>query len=119
MKQIKLIIITVLFLIATGAMAQERPSRVQAKRDPIEIVQPDSTFLTIYLRGDERYHVRMTIDGYVIKQNKKGYYCYAKINCKGQIVPSCRVAKNPENRTKCDWHYLKKLDKNKKLKLIP
>ncbi len=119
MKQIKLIIITVLFLIATGAMAQERPSRVQAKRDPIEIVQPDSTFLTIYLRGDERYHVRMTIDGYVIKQNKKGYYCYAKVNCKGKIVPSCRVAKNPENRTKCDWHYLKKLDKNKKLKLIP
>lgn len=119
MKQIKLIIITVLFLIATGAMAQERPSRVQAKRDPIEIVQPDSTFLTIYLRGDERYHVRMTIDGYVIKQNKKGYYCYAKVNSKGQIVPSCRVAKNPENRTKCDWHYLKKLDKNKKLKLIP
>ena len=119
MKQIKLIIITVLFLIATGAMAQERPSRVQAKRDPIEIVQPDSTFLTIYLRGDERYHVRMTIDGYVIKQNKKGYYCYAKVNSKGQIVPSCRVARNPENRTKCDWHYLKKLDKNKKLKLIP
>jgi len=119
MKQIKLIIITVLFLIATGAMAQERPSRVQAKRDPIEIVQPDSTFLTIYLRGDERYHVRMTIDGYVIKQNKKGYYCYAKINCKGQIVPSCRVAKNPENRTKCDWHYLKKLDRNNQLKLIP
>ena len=119
MKQIKLIIITVLFLIATGAMAQERPSRVQAKRDPIEIVQPDSTFLTIYLRGDERYHVRMTIDGYVIKQNKKGYYCYAKVNCKGQIVPSCRVARNPENRTKCDWHYLKKLDRNNKLKLIP
>ena len=119
MKQIKLIIITVLFLIATGAMAQERPSRVQAKRDPIEIVQPDSTFLTIYLRGDERYHVRMTIDGYVIKQNKKGYYCYAKVNSKGQIVPSCRVARNPENRTKCDWHYLKKLDRNNKLKLIP
>ena len=119
MKQIKLIIITVLFLIATGAMAQERPSRVQAKRDPIEIVQPDSTFLTIYLRGDERYHVRMTIDGYVIKQNKKGYYCYAKVNSKGQIVPSCRVARNPENRTKCDWHYLKKLDRNNQLKLIP
>ena len=119
MKQIKLIIITVLFFIATGAMAQERPSRVQAKRDPIEIVQPDSTFLTIYLRGDERYHVRMTIDGYVIKQNKKGYYCYAKVNSKGQIVPSCRVARNPENRTKCDWHYLKKLDRNNKLKLIP
>lgn len=106
-------------LITCGAMAQDRPSRVPAKRDPMDVMQPDSTFLTIYLRGDERYHVRMTIDGYVIQQNKKGYYCYVKQNCKGVIVPSCRVAKNPENRTKCDWAYLKRLDKNKKLKLIP
>jgi len=119
MKKIKLIILTALFLIATGAMAQERPSRVQAKRDPIEIVQPDSSFLTIYLRGDEWHHVRMTIDGYVIMKNKKGFYCYARENCKGVIVHSCRVAKNPENRSKCDWTYLKRLDKNEKLKFIP
>ena len=99
MKQIKFIMFTVFFLITAGAMAQERPSRVPAKRDPIEIVQPDSSFLTIFLRGDERYHVRMTIDGYVIKQNKKGYYCYAKENSKGMIVPSCRVAKNPDRKS--------------------
>ena len=119
MNRLKLILAACCLVLAMAGFAQERPSRVPAKRDPMDVMQPDSTFLTIYLRGDERYHVRMTIDGYVIKQNKKGYYCYAKINCKGQIVPSCRVAKNPDNRTKCDWHYLKKLDKNKKLKLIP
>ena len=119
MSIVKHIIIALLLLLTVGAVAQERPSRVPAKRDPIEIMQPDSSFLTIYLRGDEWHHVRMTTDGYVIKQNKKGYYCYAKENAHGQIVPSSRVAKNPENRTKCDWHYLKKLDKNRNLKLIP
>lgn len=119
MKTLKLLIFFLVFLLACGAMAQERPSRVPAKRDPIEIVQPDSSFLTIYLRGDEWHHVRMTTDGYVIKENSKGYYCYAKETSKGLIVASCRVAKNPENRTKCDWHYLKKNDKNRNLKLIP
>ncbi|HPW90766.1 MAG TPA: hypothetical protein PLJ40_05085 [Paludibacteraceae bacterium] len=119
MNKLKLLVIASCLFVTVIGKAQERPSRVPAKRDPIEVMQPDSTFLTIYLRGDERYHVRMTADGYVIKQNKKGYYCYAKINCKGQLVPSCRVAKNPEDRSKCDWHYLKKLEKNKKLKLNP
>lgn len=106
MKRFALVMICVCAL-AQMACAQNAPSRVPARRDPIEVRQPDGAPLTILLRGDERKHWTMTEDGYLIAQNSDGYYCY-KIQRRGEQVIGRRVAKNPEDRTKCDERYLKR-----------
>ncbi len=107
MKKLVLTLGVALALSAT-LYAQSAPSRVPAKRDPVEITLPDSTTLTIKLVGDEWKHWTMTIDGYLIKQNDKGFYYYLVKNCRGEQVMSNRRAKNPEDRSKCDLKFLAK-----------
>ena len=87
--------------------AQNAPARVPAAPYPIDVVQPSGDTLTIRLIGDEWKHWSTTVDGYVIKKNNAGYYCYA-ITKRGEQAVGRRVAKNPEKRTKCDNRYLKK-----------
>ena len=114
MKRFALVMICVCAL-AQMACAQNAPSRVPARRDPIEVRQPDGAPLTILLRGDEWRHYTKTIDGYVVCQNARGYYCYARLNCKGETVPGCRIAKNADERSASDWRYLRRMKQNKKL----
>jgi len=112
MKKVFLILFA---LCATFLSAQQRPSRVPATPHPIEVSQPNGEKLTIRLHGDERYHFRTTIDGFVIVQNEKGFYCYAKLDKNGNYVPTKIAANNVENRTKSEIKFLKKQLKNDKL----
>ena len=73
-----LILFSIIIVSATMMIAQPPRRGVPATREPIEYVQPNGDTLVFRLFGDERYHYRTTLDGYLIKQNKKGYYCYAK-----------------------------------------
>jgi len=100
---------------ATFLSAQQRPSRVPATPHPIEVSQPNGKKLTIRLHGDEWYHFRTTIDGFVIVENEKGFYCYAKLDKKGKYAPTKIVANNVENRTKKEINFLKKQIKKEKL----
>jgi len=100
---------------AASLSAQQRPSRVPAVPYPIEVSQPNGDKLTIRLHGDERYHFRTTIDGFVIVQDKNGFYCYAKIDKNGNYAPSKIIANNVENRTKKEINFLKKQIKKEKL----
>lgn len=93
----------------TGAQRRGIP----AKREPIEVVQPNGDTLTIRLIGDEWHHFRMTLDGYLIRENKKGYYCYAKYNKKGETVCTWRKAHNADKRSKCEQRYIEKHIPNK------
>ncbi len=95
--------------------AQNAPARVPAAPYPIDVVQPNGDTLTIRLVGDEWKHWTKTSDGFVICKNKHGFYCYAKLNCKGEVVASRRVAKNPEKRSQCELRYLERMKRNKKL----
>ena len=69
MRRIALIFI-VLISVAAGAKAQ--PARVPAVREPIEVMQPDSTLLTVLLHGDEWKHWRTPIDGCVVGEDERG-----------------------------------------------
>lgn len=84
------------------------PKRVPAVPYPLEVIQPNGDTLTIRLIGDEHYHFRTTLDGWLIKQNRRGYYCYAYYNKKGETVASRRKAHNAEKRTKREIKYLEK-----------
>ena len=84
---------------------------VPAKPTPMEFVQPDGDTLIIRLVGDERHHMRLTEDGILIVQNKKGFYCYGYINRKGEQVAGRKVAHNAGKRTKCENRYIARLNK--------
>ena len=105
MKRIALIFI-VLMSVAVGAKAQ--PARVPAVREPIEVMQTDSTLLTVLLHGDEWKHWRTTIDGFVVEQDDKGFYRYVVVTTKGEQRMGCRVAHNPADRSKCEQKYVSK-----------
>lgn len=110
-----LVLITLMVMTSTIMFAQNHAQRrgVPATRQPIECVQPNGDTLTIRLVGDEWYHYRMTLDGYLIRQNDKGYYCYAKYNEKGEIICTRKKAHNADKRSKCEQRYVKKHIPNK------
>ena len=99
---------TLLMAMTLGLRAQQLPAKVPAYPGIIECVQPNGDTLQTYLRGDEHMHWRMTTDGWQIRENKKGWYVYAKLNKKGEAVPSCKKAHNVGKRSKCEMRWLEK-----------
>ena len=106
----------VLLLVALGPTWSQRPQRVPAAPYPITIMQADGTELTIRLHGDENMHFTTTTDGYVIIDNGHEQYYFAKVNCKGALVPSKHKATDAGKRNKKTQRYLKKMDKDNRLK---
>ena len=104
----KIFIIGLLGIIGVlGAMAHQ-PARVPAYRGLIERVQPNGDTLRTYLRGDEHFHWMMMEDGWQIVETNKGWFKYAKLNRKGDVVAACRKAHNAENRSKGENRWLDK-----------
>lgn len=91
---------------ATVAVKAQTPARVPAYRGVIEHVQPNGDTLQTYLRGDERMHFSMTIDGWQIKEHVSGYICYAQQKRDGSIIASKKIAHNEPERSKCEKHWL-------------
>lgn len=102
-----ILLVTVMAMMVFCAQAQT-PAKVPAYRGLIERVQPNGDTLRTYLRGDEQYHFAMTEDGWQIKEDKKGWLKYAKLNRKGETVISCRKAHNTEKRSKWETKWLEK-----------
>lgn len=102
----------ILLLLAAAGLslslqAQQRPSRVPAFRGVIARVQPDGDTIRTYLRGDERSHFTMTIDGWQIMENKKGFLCYA-VKKRGEVKVSRRVAHDADKRSRCENRFLRR-----------
>jgi hypothetical protein len=113
----KLSVISLMFGFSLIALCQQpRPAHVPANPSPIEFEQPNGDILTIRLIGDERMHFNTTIDGYVVVKNKKGYFCYAKLDKNDNFAPSRRIAHNADKRGKSENKFLKKMATNPKLK---
>ena len=84
---------------ALGAVAQQRPARVPAYQGVIERVQPNGDTIYVRLHGDERKHWMTLEDGVtLVKENKKGYICYAKKKKDGRIVATCRKVKQEKKK---------------------
>lgn len=101
----KILLLVAVTLMVVGMDAQE-PARVPAYRGVIERVQPNGDTLHTYLRGDERAHWMMMVDGYQIAETQKGWFRYMKRNRKGEAVVSCRKAHNAANRSTCEIKWL-------------
>ena len=99
----KILLVALLATMTLGLKAQNA-ARVPAYRGVIERVQPNGDTIQTYLRGDENYHWMMTLDGWQILQNDKGWYVYAK----GEKAKASRKKVHPGQRTKCEQKWLEK-----------
>jgi len=101
MKKFTLLLLFVLPIFVSKIYA------VPAYPYPIDITQPDGSVLSIKLHGDEFFSYTTTSDGYLLTQNKQGFYEYAHF-IKGKIVSTGVTANN--NRTEDELLFLTTLD---------
>ena len=92
-----------LLILAIGcgllAVAQQKPARVPAYKGVIERVQPNGDTVYVRLHGDERRHWMTLEDGKtLVKEDKKGYICYAKKKKNGKIVATLKRVKQSQKR---------------------
>lgn len=85
---------------------------VKATPYPINVMQPDGTELTIYLRGNEFFHYKTTLDGYVLTTDSKGILTYADIDSSGNLINTHIKASNIEKRSYKEREILLKLKPN-------
>ena len=91
MKRLVLLLAIGCGLLAIG----QKPSRVPAYKGVLERVQPNGDTIYVRLHGDERHHWMTLEDGEtLVKENKKGYICYAKKKKDGKIVATCKKVRS-------------------------
>ena len=84
---------------------------VPAQKGAVRIQQPDGSYVTICLHGDEYLHFNTTDDGYSVVRNDAGYYVYATLE-NGQLVPTTQVAHEAEARNAEEKAYLQGIQKH-------
>jgi len=118
MKKTNIILVLLFFFNSLFVVAYAQINKVPASNKPIEYKQPDSTILTIVLRGDENLHWAETIDKYTLLSNSDGGYEYAKLDNSNNLIRSNKLAHNSEKRTKKEKRFLKKIPKELKFSVF-
>ena len=62
-----------------------------AYNKPVKVQQPDGSYVTIRLHGDEWLHFNTTADGYTVVKDNSGYYRYAELK-DGKLAATAQVA---------------------------
>lgn len=83
---------------------------VPAKKDAVRMQQPDGSYVTICLHGDEYLHFNTTDDGYSVVKDERGYYVYAALE-NGKLIPTTHVAHETATRTAEENSYLQGIQK--------
>lgn len=91
---------------------------VPAHRGLSRVQQPDSTFVTIRLCGDEWIHYHATSDGYTLVKNAEGYYVYAALE-DGQLLPTGQVAHDEGQRSDSEQAFLAQMPRGLKPAMNP
>ena len=99
-------------------MGNQNIYAIKAFSGPIVITQPDGSKLTTRIHGDEFKHYQTTEDGYLIKQNTKGFYTYANLNSDGSSTATEVIAKDILKRNTQDQNLLRNLTKPESIKVI-
>ncbi|MDD4971305.1 MAG: M6 family metalloprotease domain-containing protein [Paludibacter sp.] len=100
-------IILVPFIVLLCQLIYVPAFAVKAYPFPLEVKQPDGTTVTILLHGDEFHHYKTSHDGYLLKENAKGFLTYATVSATGEIVESEYTAKDAPNRSASEIQFLK------------
>ena len=103
-KRIYLILVAAL-LLCVGSM-----KAVPAHPRALKVQQPDGSYVTLRLIGDEWRHFQATLDGYSVVKDTRGFYVYAeKQNC--LLLPTAQVAHDEAERTASEQAFLADMKK--------
>ena len=91
------------------AIFYARPAYQGTTRVP----QPDGSFVTIRLVGDEYLHYNTTADGYSLVRRDDGAYVYARMDAEGQLAPTALLAHDASERTAEELAYVKEVGRLK------
>lgn len=58
---------------------------VKSNPNPVTVVQPDGTSLTVRIHGDENFHYTTTVDGFLIRKDKDGFYKYDRLDATKKV----------------------------------
>lgn len=84
---------------------------VQANPAPGQVKQPDGSFFTGRLHGDEFHSFLTTIDGYTVLQDAQGVWRYAIAADNGSLQPSAFAATDAELRSPAENAFLASIPK--------
>lgn len=101
-----------MFFLITSSLYFSSIYAVPAYPFPIKITQPDGSVLTIQLRGDEYFHYKTTLDGYLLVPDVTGVLNYAKLDAVGNIENTNIKATEIEKRTNTEKEFVKSLTPN-------
>lgn len=68
-----------LMALAFAALCVGEAMAIPAYPGKMRVQQPDGTFITVQVKGDEHFHLAYTEDGYPLMRNEKGLYEYAQL----------------------------------------
>ena len=100
----KAFLLAILQVITMVAMA------VPAHPKPVKVQQPDGTFVTINLHGDEWLNFYTTEDGYSVVRDQRGYFVYAELKDQ-QLKPTAQVAHDALQRSASEQAFLNNVKK--------
>lgn len=98
-KRFYLMVVAVLFLCVDSMKA------VPAHPGAVKVQQPDGSYVSLRLIGDEWRHFQTTLDGYSVVKDNKGFYVYAEKQ-NGQLLPTGLVAHDEAERTTMEQAFL-------------
>jgi M6 family metalloprotease domain len=104
-KRISILLVFFLFGIINRLMA------IPAYPHPIRVQQPDGTYVTIRLHGDEYLNFTTTLDDYTVVKNDKGYFVYADYH-QGNLIPTSMVAHDIDSRSSSEINFVAGITKH-------
>ena len=107
---------SLILMILLGAVSVFARPALQGTR---RIQQPDGSFVTVRLVGDEYRSFHTTADGYSLVRNSEGYFVYARMGADGQLAPTKLVAHDAEARSAEDVSYLQQTGKRLTPQFMP
>lgn len=84
---------------------------IPAHRGTVRVKQPDGSYVTIRLHGDEWRHYQTTTDGYTVVKDHRGYFVYAEKNA-GELKATAQVAHDLTERDDKEQVFLTGIEKN-------
>jgi len=72
---------------------------VPARSKPLKVMQPDGSMITLYVKGDERFHTLVSEQGYRVLEKTTGGYVYAIQDGTGNYIPSDFPVRNIHQHT--------------------
>lgn len=78
---------------------------VPAHPGTVQVRQPDGSYVTLRLVGDEWCHFHTTLDGYSVVKSNQGFYVYAEKK-NGLLLPTAHVAHDVTSRSADEQAFL-------------